>query len=149
MNGLTQLSDSEWKIEAPTGNGRSQAVFLSHSEALGHGFLNISTTISIVTRSHETAAFLGTIAGVSTTPLADLFPVLEDIGRLAIGGLGFEPMDDQKGALTLRTSVPLSILDLSDPDALPTYVAHIAAMGDHVEQKIGRAWGSTDAKDTF
>ena len=120
--GGQKRSDAAWAFLLPgAAEGRTQQVFVFH-EVMGKDFEVIQVRSAIVPID-----FVNTDA------------VIQTFGQLLAGAIGYTPVTDSPGLLTLSTSMPLGALDFSDPTPFFVFLHLFAAAADTVEQQVGPA----------
>jgi hypothetical protein len=77
----------------------------------------------------------GTIDSQNTADY--LVSIFRDFGSNVFGGLGFVSDDSgDSGTITLTSTIPLALLDLSDPRPFFSYLLLFAKLADYYEQQI-------------
>jgi hypothetical protein len=126
--GGTQVSEDVWRFDLQgKGDGRNQKVFVFH-EVMPPDleFLQVKSAF----------AMIGSV---------DCTEVIKNYGDLNIGAIGYNPNFDEQGNprdgfLTISSSFPLPVLDLSQPSWFFLYLNLIARASDSLEQQfMGRA----------
>ena len=80
--------------------------------------------------------FVKIASPVGVLPLVNLREMLWDHGSLTIGGFQCIPTSDVDGILTLGTSIPLPLLDLSEPSVFLLAMNVLAGASQRVSREI-------------
>ncbi|MGA8744957.1 MAG: hypothetical protein WB507_03730 [Solirubrobacterales bacterium] len=122
-----ELSATAWVFELPgSSEGRTQKVFAFHEVIQpDFGILRVTSAIALITD-------------------VDTEKVVQAFGQLLAGAIGYAPTFDDAGQakdgfLNVASSLPLGLLDLSDPKGILLYLFIVARAADDVEQKISSA----------
>lgn len=129
--GGTQLTEDVWKFDLQgRGEGRAQKVFVFH-EVMPPDF-----------------EFLQVKSAFAQIAAVDCEQVIKGFGQLDVGAIGYNPASDAQGNpidgfLTISSSLPLAVIDLSDPTWLFLYINVLGQAADNLEQQLG-TFGSQD-----
>jgi hypothetical protein len=114
-----RLNDTMWGLELPIdGTDRTQQVFLSHE---------------IV---KPDMAFVKVTSPLAPAQVLNVEAVVRSFGSLNVGSLSYVPFNEDSGMLCIGTSMPLDVLDLSQPQAFLLYLFVLARAADNIRAQI-------------
>lgn len=135
--GAQRLGDSAWLFEIQgTDESRQQKVFVNYElMPPDFEFLKISSVLTHV-------------KGVDTRE------ILEKAGQFQVGSLNYTPDFDEDGRITdgfitLGTTIPLALIDISDPTWFLLYLHILAHTADAQEQQFSALSKLDPRLDTF
>jgi hypothetical protein len=118
MLSAEQLNDTMWSVELSIGEtGRTQLVYVMYEL--------IKPDMEFVKASSPLDSAL--------TPL-DIEAAVREFGSLTVGSLSYMQFSDGSGMLFIGTTIPLRVLDLSDPHPFLLYLQLLAQDADWIKQ---------------
>lgn len=114
-----KLNDTMWMLELSIdGTDRTQQVFLAHE---------------IV---KPDMAFVKVTSPLAPAQLLNIEAVVRSFGSLNVGSLSYVPFNESDGILCIGTSMPLGVLDLSQPHTFLLYLYVLARAADNIKAQI-------------
>ncbi|MGH4024022.1 MAG: hypothetical protein ACRDRV_05495 [Pseudonocardiaceae bacterium] len=126
MYGAEQKSETVWLFNIQgTDESRRQDVYVSY-ELMPPDFELIKISSLVATLEH-----------------VDPGEIFRNVGKFQIGNLGYSPGFEREGGqndgfITIGTTIPLAIINISDPTFLLLYLHILADLADALEQQYSK-----------
>lgn len=115
-----RLNDTMWGLELPIdGTDRTKQVYVAYE---------------II---EPDMAFVKITCPLAPIQLLNVEAVVRNFGSQIVGSLSYVPLNQGDGILCIGTSIPLDVLDLSQPKMFLLYMFVLSTAADNIKAQIG------------